>query len=196
MIRSGMVQFHTDLEVLLKPIDSVQPHPENYNNGDVEALGESIEVSGMYRPIYAQASTGNIIAGNHTWMACKNLAADQIPVVMLDVDDITAKRIMVADNRIAELARPDNAALVQILNQLNTEDSLMGTGYKNYDLEVLEHLAEIPVEFDEFGQWPTITVQVPPHIRQAYYDMTIAAEGDDRGRFELLLRLAGWDGRK
>jgi len=194
MITSGLVLFHEDLQPLLVDIDSVQQHPSNYNNGDVEALGESIEVNGMYRPIYVQSSTGYIIAGNHTWVACKGLGAEKIPVVRLDVDDNTALRIMLADNRIAAMAVPDNAQLLDLLKHLDTHDSLLGTGYQSYDIDVLAALAEMPVEHDEFAQWPTITVQVPPHVRRAYFRMTDAA-GGDRERFELVLRLAGWDGR-
>jgi hypothetical protein len=69
----------------------------------------------------------------------------------------------------------------------------VGTGYDEYDVEVLQNLAKIPLDHDEFGQWPTLTFQVPPHVRSAFYDMTAEAAGD-RERFELLLRLAGWPG--
>ena len=192
-IRSGMVRFHADLAPLMRPIDSVEPHPENYNNGDVETLAESIEVNGMYRPIYVQASTGFIIAGNHTWMACKSLAAEKIPAVILDVDDVTAKKIMVADNRIASLAMPDHGQLASILESLSEVSDLTGTGYGEHDLEVIRHLAEIPVEYDEFANWPTLTFQVHPRVKAAFYELT--REGDnDPDKFQLLLRLAGWEG--
>lgn len=193
MIASGLVNYHPDLAPLLVDIDSVQQNPRNYNNGDVEEIATSIEVNGMYRPVYVQRSTNWIIAGNHTWEACKSLGAEQIPVVFLDIDDATALRIMVGDNWLASLARPDNAALLELLDEINTQDSLVGTGVAERDLEVLRKLAEIPVAYD-FAQWPTITVQVPPHVRAAYYAMTESAVGD-RERFELMLRLAGWDGK-
>lgn len=195
MIRSGMVQFHDALEPLLAPIDNCQPHPDNYNNGDVEEIGASMETNGMYRPVFVQKSTGYIIAGNHTWVTCKEYDATVIPQVVLDVDDMTAHRIMVADNKIAALARPDNGLLLQILEKIHEDDSLYGTGFKESELEVLRQLAEIPLESDDFAQWPTICVTVPPHVRSAYFDMTEAAVGD-RERFELLLRLAGWNGKK
>lgn len=196
MIRSGEVLFHADLEPLMVPIDSVHQHPENYNCGDVEALAESIHHNGMYRPIYVQESTGYIIAGNHTWTACKELHSDKVPVVMLDVDHEQALKIMLADNRIASLAMPDDGLLLNLLEKLavNSADALAGTGYNAHDLEVLKHLQDIPNENDEFGQWPTLTIQVHPRTRAAFYNMTNEADGD-RERFELLLRLAGWDGQ-
>lgn len=194
MITSGLAQFHDSLEVDLIPIDDVVPHPDNYNNGDIEDITTSIEINGMYRPLYVQKTTGFIIAGNHTWMACKALGSQLVPVKYLDVDDMTALRIMVADNEIARSALPDNQALLNILEVLNTNDSLLGSGKKPHDLEVLRHLAEIPVDYDEFAQWPTLMFQVPPHVKRGFLTMTQGA-GDDRERFELLMRLAGWDGK-
>lgn len=193
MIHSGLAAYHDDLAGLMQPIDQIQPHPRNYNNGDLEAIAESIEVNGMYRPVFVQKNTGYIIAGNHTYAACLNLGATEIPVVHLDVDDTTAVRIMIADNRTAALAEPDNGLLVELLDSLAVNDTLHGTGYKDYDLEVLHHLAEIANDYDEYATWPTICVQIPPHVRKAYHQMTEAAVGD-RERFELLLRLAGWTG--
>lgn len=192
---SGLVQFHPDLTPLLVDIDSVTQHPDNYNNGDIEEIATSIETNGMYRPIYVQRSTSHILAGNHTWAACKSLDARLIPVVWLDVDDVAALRILVADNTLAALARPDNAALLAILETINTHDSLVGTGMTERDIINLRALADIDVAYDEHATWPTITIQVPPHVRAAYWAMTEHAVGD-RERFEMLLRLAGWDGRK
>lgn len=194
-IQSGLVVFHEDLAKLLVDIDSVQQHPDNYNNGDLDEIIQSIEINGMYRPIYVQRSTGYIFAGNHTWEACKTLGATQVPVVFADIDDNTALRIMLADNHIAQMARPDDAALLKILEHLDANDSLMGSSYGQSDLLAYRALAEIPTDYQEFAQWPTLCFQVPPHVRDAFGKMTEAAVGD-RERFEMVLRLAGWDGKK
>jgi ParB family chromosome partitioning protein len=176
-------------------IDTIRTHDANYNSGDVDAITDSIMINGMYRPLYVQASTRQIIAGNHSWEACKKLGAEEIPAVFIDVDDTHAYAIMIADNRIANLARPDPGLLVNLLEHVDqhAEHHLAGTGYTDEDLTMLKHLAEIPVEFDEHAQWPTISIQVPPHVRRAYLDLTSEAIGDLE-RFQLLLRLAGWDG--
>lgn len=137
MIHSGIVQFHEDLGPMLVDIDSVRQHPENYNNGDIDAIAESIEINGVYRPVFVQRSTGYIVAGNHTWEACKSLGSNQIPVVYLDVDDTEALRITIADNETARLARPDNARLLDQLRQLEESGGLFGTGYNEGRLEAL-----------------------------------------------------------
>lgn len=193
MVQSGMVRFHGDLEPLMRPIDDVSPHPANYNNGDIEAVTESMETSGMYRPVYVQRSSGHIIAGNHTWMACKMLGSEVIPVVMLDVDDVQAKRILVADNKTASMAMPDNGLLMSLLDEINDAEDLTGTGFTSGDLEILHLLNDIPLNTDDFAQWPTFSVKLPPHVLRAFMYMTRDAD-DDRTRFELLLRVAGWEG--
>lgn len=192
-LRSGRARFHADLAPLMRDIDDVSPAPYNYNNGDVDAVEESIIASGMYRPIYVQKSTGHIIAGNHTWMACKQLDSHVVPVVVLDVDDTHAKRIMVADNQIARAAQPDNGLLLSLLNEI--PDAHVGTGMSEKDIEILRLLNEIPLDTDEhgFAQWPTFSVKLPPHVLRGFMLVTAEAD-DDRSRFELLLRMAGWEG--
>lgn len=194
MIQSGMVRYHDDLKPLLHDIDSVEPHPENYNNGDVDEIATSIQKIGMYGPIKVQRSTGYIVAGNHTWMACKMLNATQVPIVYADLDDEEAISVLVRDNELARAAKPDHYQLVQLLDRIKTnEGNLEGVGRTEQDLENLRKLIEIPVEYDEYGQWPTLTIKVPPHVRTAFYRMTDVAT-DERERFELLLRMAGWEG--
>lgn len=191
MILSGMVQFHPALEPFLVDIDRVECHPENYNNGDVDAIVSSIETDGFYNVIKVQASTGYIVAGNHSWMACKELGAEKIPVVYLDITDAVARRMLIKDNWIAGLAKPDNGQMLALIKRIEEESGLYGTGVQEHDVATLEALTKIDNEQNEFGQWPTICVQVPPATKKAYYTMTEAAVGD-RERFELLLRLAGW----
>lgn len=195
MIHSGLVRYHDDLAGLMVDIDTVSQHPENANNGDVEEIMVSIEVDGMYRPIEVQRSTGFILAGNHTWEACKGLEATTIPVVYLDVDDNNARRILGKDNWIARNARPDYAAEVALLDRIKEDspDGLVGLGKNDQDLEVLRHLAEMVTEF-EHASWPTFSIQLHPRMMKAFKHITREA-ATDRDKFELLLRLAGWDGQ-
>jgi ParB-like chromosome segregation protein Spo0J len=194
-MRSGQVQYEEDLKPLMVPIDSLIQHPDNFNNGDVDAIIASIEANGMYRPVFAARDTREIIAGNHTWMACKSLNAEVIPVIWLDGDYQAGVKRMIADNRTAALARPDDTQLLALLAELEVENALLGTGYEERDVEALRALAEMPVDLDtDFAQWPTLCFQVPPHVKRGFYEMTDAAVGD-RERFELVLRLAGWDGK-
>lgn len=161
MIISGLVAYHPDLAPLLAPIDDVIQHPANYNNGDLDAIAESIEVNGMYRPIYIQRSTRYIVAGNTTWAACKMLEASQIPVIALDLTDQAAKKILLVDNRSASLALPDDAALIRLLDSLG--DDVVGTGWNDHTIELLR-LAQDEAERRPLGTPagdPYLTVTCP-----------------------------------
>lgn len=135
----GEVFVHPDLAGLLDDdLDHIRPHPRNPRNGDTEAIVESIRANGLYRPLYAQRSTGCILAGNHTYAAALELGATALPVIWLDVDDDRAERIMLVDNRSADLGTYDDGLLVALLRDLDdTEASLLGTGYTEDDLLLL-----------------------------------------------------------
>jgi hypothetical protein len=131
------------------PLDSVAQHPDNPNNGDVEAIAESLATNGMYRPLVVQESTGHILAGNHTYAAALSLGWTHVQAAYVDVDDDKALRILLADNRTNQLGRTDDAALLEILANL---DGLIGTGYTDTDLDdlaaVLEESSSRPINLN------------------------------------------------
>lgn len=124
----------TELTVEYVPVGEIQPHPANARQGDVGAIHQSIETNGVYRPLIVQKGTGFILAGNHTYRAMAQQGAVVVPVVWRDVDDETARRIMLADNRTADLGDYDNQALLDLLQGL---PDLVGTGYDGDDLDDL-----------------------------------------------------------
>jgi hypothetical protein len=125
------VRFAKGVQPLLVPIDSVHQHQANPNNGDLDALIESIEVNGFVTAVTADAKTGNIIAGNHRYQALHALGATHIPVIWVDhMDEGGAVRYMIADNRTGKLAVLDEQAVASLLTELNNTDlGLAGTGY-------------------------------------------------------------------
>lgn len=144
--------FHLagELNVVSVPLSELSRHPENANQGDVEAIRESIGINGYYQPVIAQASTGYILAGNHRWEAALAMEADEIPTIWLDVDDETAKRIMVADNRTTRLGRDDPSDLLALLDELaDSDQGLAGTGYSSADHRMLIEELGRPLDFDE-----------------------------------------------
>lgn len=186
MITSGLVRYHDDLTPMLVPTDDIHPHPDNPNNGDVEAVADSILTNGMYRPLYAHRPTGNILAGHATYHACLALGADVVPVLWLDVDDTVATKILLADNKIAALAVTDPALELALLAMLT--DDLTGTGYTDSDLALLQRLTDTPLDHETLGTgWPTICVTVHPDEHARYIDLTAAATSE-RGRFQILLQ--------
>ncbi len=141
--REGMVHLggdayaHADLERLLVPITDLIPHPDNPRNGDQDKITASIRDNGLYRPAYVQRSTGHILAGNHTTAGVLALGGDRMAAIYLDVDDTEARKILLVDNRAADLGRYDEGKLLQMLRELEESEQLEGTGYEADDVSAL-----------------------------------------------------------
>lgn len=190
---SGQVRFHESLEPLLTDIDKIRPHEGNANNGDVDAIVASINRFGFLAPIIADRDSGRILAGNHRYHALLELGSSVAPVVWADgLDDVEAIGYLLADNRIAALAVTDNAQLLDLLRLLEQHSTIEATGYNKQDMAFLEALEKSRLEQADFSSWPTLSLRVPPHLKNAFYQMTEHATADHE-RLEALLRLAGWE---
>lgn len=117
---------------------------ENARIGDVDAIAESIQKNGLYKPVVVNRGTltgrpNEVLAGNHTVKAVRQLDWHTIPVVWVDVDDDAAKRIVLADNKTNDLARYDDSALLKLLQSLDAD--LEGTGFTETDIvDLMESL--------------------------------------------------------
>ena len=138
----------TGIEMVELPIDSVHPFHNNPRVGDVGALCESLRINGQYRPIVVNRRTREILVGNHRWMAAKALGWNTIGVAWVDVDDQTAIKINLADNRTSDLGSYDNKTLRRFMLSVS---SLEGTGWDGDDLDDLiaglEHRAKASKRF-------------------------------------------------
>lgn len=123
------------------PIDTLQPHPGNPRIGNVAAIADSLKAHGQYSPIVAHAGTRNILAGTHTWKAARSLGWDTIAVTWFTGDEEAARRVVLADNRTADLATYDTDALAALLDALPDLD---GTGYDAGDVADLDPLPPPP----------------------------------------------------
>ena len=128
-------------------IRSLKPHPANARRGDVEGIMDSLARFGQYRPIVVNRRTMHILAGNHTWQAARKLGWKQISVTWVDCDDQMERRILVVDNRSADLATYDDAMLLGILLELGTD--LEGTGFSLDDVDALAALIADPDSMEE-----------------------------------------------
>jgi len=124
----------TALDTQVMPIDSLTPYHLNAREGDIGAIMQSLASLGQYRPIIVNRRTREILVGNHTWRAAKELGWSDIAVAWVEVDEGTASKIVVVDNRSSDLATYNEAFLRQTLLSVN---SLEGTGWDGDDLDDL-----------------------------------------------------------
>src|SRR5215210_3441174 len=90
---------HPDLQTLAVPLADLRPYDANPRRGDVEAIKASLQAHGQYRPIVVNRPTMQVLAGNHTLEAARELGWVTIAATFVDVDDEQAKRIVLVDNR-------------------------------------------------------------------------------------------------
>jgi hypothetical protein len=127
---------------LSNPVENVDPntlelHPENPRQGDIGAIVTSIEQNGWYGTLIAQKKSRRVLAGNHRLQAALALDMKEVPVYWVDVDDTEAQRILLADNRVSDLATWDDSILVGLLEGLANDGALLGSGYDGDDLDAL-----------------------------------------------------------
>lgn len=177
------------------PVESLRQHPENPRRGNVEAIEESINSTGFYGTVVAQEGTRYILAGNHRVQAARKAGLATVPVMWVECDTQTARRILLADNRTNDLATYDEEALRTLLETLAEEAeesvalALAGTGFDEGALDDLiakldpPTLDELEEEYgdepEEGSFWPVIRVKVPPEVRDQYTALLSATPGEE-----------------
>lgn len=117
------------------PVASLRPHPRNPNVGDDATVQESVERNGFFGGILVQESSGYVLGGHTRLRVAAKAGAETVPALWLDVDDETAIRILLVDNRSARKGHDDERALSDLLASL--EGDLAGTGYDDAALAAL-----------------------------------------------------------
>lgn len=136
------------IETANKPLESLRPHPENPNRGDVDRIAESLEAFGQYRPIVVNEQ-GTILAGHHVFYAAKQRGDAEILATVVDADEADSRRILLADNRLAELGEgPDVDLLLAALENMGDAD-FFGTGFDDEYVKALQEAADGPPSLDD-----------------------------------------------
>lgn len=164
-------------------LDAVDYHPgelvryhKNARRGDVDAIARSLETNGQYRRIVVNLGTYTgrpleVLAGNHTLDAARQLGWSSIAAEVVDVDDKQAARIVAADNRTADLGDYDNDALIELLREAGDLD---GTGYEDADLDALLASMGTPSD-DDWGD----ALDSLPGDEPAVFKRTFTLNADD-----------------
>lgn len=184
------------MKIDMVSVYAIEQHPDNPQNGDIDAIAESIKVNGFYQPIVVQLSTKWILAGNHRYQAAIKLGISEIPVVFVDVTKKQAERIMLADNRTNQLAWQDEAQLANLLESVyQTDEGLAGTGYDFEEFSTLMEQIQAPLAPDqvmENADQPEVLVdghtRGGPHLKYTIipvtsedgkvYDLSISKSND------------------
>lgn len=152
-------------------INDLVPYPQNPRRGDIKAIAESLAYHGQFKPIVVNKPNNQILAGNHTYKAAKRLGWKTISVVYVDVDVEEARRIMLADNRLNDLAHYNEPMLATILETF--KDNFEGTGFNEGDLKALEKIIDKDAEPLDAGDKPVDSLKDDPEIKISAWRFTI-----------------------
>lgn len=178
-------------------LDDLQHYHRNARKGNVATIVESLRTLGQYRPIVVNKGTqtgrkNEVLAGNHTLKAARELGWKQIDIHEVDVDDDTAKRIVLIDNRSNDVAEYDKQALLDLLDDV---PDLVATGYNAEDLEALRvevdqdrDPTEVPNEADDAPPAPEDPITRPGDIWHLGQHTLICGDATEPGT---LLELFG-----
>lgn len=121
-------------------VDALSPDPANvrrHPERNLDAIKASLRRFGQQKPIVVDAN-GVVRAGNGTLEAAKALGWDKIAIVRSDLAGPEATAFAIADNRSAELAEWDGAALAEQMRSLQSEDfDLDSVGYTDDEVSAM-----------------------------------------------------------
>lgn len=176
------------------PTTKPQTFHKNPRHGNIQVIKESLKANGQYRPIIVNKGTKTgrpyeVVAGNHTLLAAQELLEEgnsqfqNIDCWIIDVTEQQATRIVLADNRTADLGHYDNQQLLDLLDDL---PDVEGTGYEDADIEMLQNLLDDAPDLDdlvdEYGElqdsdfYTWIRINVAPPLAEQWDDF---AQGFD-----------------
>lgn len=132
-------------------LHKLQPHPRNPNkhpDRQIEILAKIIDHQGQRLPIVVSNRTGFIVAGHGRLQAITKLQWPAVAVDYQDFDtDADEYAHMIADNKIAELAKHDDAMMIEDIKAFEFEDFEL-LGLDDFDLPIEPDDARDEIEDD------------------------------------------------
>jgi len=160
----------------------------------------SIETYGFWDPILARRCVLHgdfeIIGGEHRWKAAKQLGYEVLPVVVREMDDVTARKISVIDNELHGQADPLSLGelLREIMAQEGPVDVLRGLPYTDDIFKSLTGLSPLPAAPTSAppvaasapaggaaDPWVERTYRMPSSVAQVIDDAVSKAQADELG---------------
>jgi len=129
----------------------VEPATRNPRRGSVADVVDSLRKFGQHREIVVQQSTGQVIVGNHLYLAARTLGWEEIDAYVVDDDPQTALARGVADNATGDKATWDEQELADVLAEIGPVP-----GFDQDDIDKL--LARVAPEPDEAKADPTYPI--------------------------------------
>lgn len=134
-----LAHIAAELRPLAVPVDLLMKLPDNPRQGDVGAVGASIDRFTQRVPIVVNALTGHVEAGNTRFEAIAAAGLEWVAAVLVEDDPTSEKAYSIADNRAHDLGLTDDALLAKLLLELHEDDpsAMHAAGFDDDDLDAL-----------------------------------------------------------
>ena len=187
------------VERRMLPVGQVHPNTWNPNQQDEEiyrVLAESLNEEGFGEPALVRPCPHHpgvdyeVVNGEHRYRLMKESGAPEIPVVIADLDDVTAKLATLRRNRTrGGFDTMKVAALMgEMRKRLSDDEIQQRLGYTPIELDEFETILEKP--FGPYGggggQQATeeYEISVPGELAKWFDETLIALAGKRESRFE------------
>jgi ParB-like chromosome segregation protein Spo0J len=151
----------------LVPIEKLVPNPRNPNQhpqSQVALLAKVIAHQGWRSPVVVSTRSGFIVTGHGRYEAAKILGAAKVPVDYQDFEtEADEWAHLIADNRLAELAEADEAALKGVLGELKAAD--FDLDLAGFDAAALEALLADPPQPEAPDEFPEVDEDLPTEFQ-------------------------------
>lgn len=159
-------------------IDDLIEYHDNPRVHSLDAIMESLATLRQYKKVTVNRGTltgrrNEILAGNGTVKAARQLGWTVIEADFIDVDETTARKINLIDNRASDLSTYDTDKLVESLGLL---DDLVATGYSMDDVARMITPPDFQPE-DETGRLDDVQ---PKHCPQCGFEWREGPKGEIR----------------
>lgn len=164
------IKINKKMKIVWRDPATMQPNPRNHREHPEDqraVLRVALGDEGWIDPIIYNKHTGNIVDGHLRAEEAIAAGVEQVPVIEIDVDEVSERKILVRHDRVTALAEINMDILIENAKGLDDLD---------IDMEELGWDASLVIE-PEFGEDEEPDPLPPPPI-----------EGDDdrMGRFLLL----------
>lgn len=176
------------VNVILVPVDQIDPNPWNPNVQSDFIFGreiESIQSFGFVDPVTGRRKPDGryeIIDGEHRWKAAKQIGMTELPFNDIgEIDDARAKKLTLVLNELK--GKPDTEMLSDLLGDIKDalgDEFELGLPFTDGDLKTL--LADDRIDWnsnakpgvdgvdEEKGDWKVVTLQLPKDLAMRFKD--------------------------
>lgn len=131
------------------PLAELEEYPGNPKEHDIALLHQSVDASGFFGALLVQEwprTPKYILAGHGRKKTLLDKGITHAPVLFIECDPATARRIVLVDNRAVQLGGFDDKRLASMLAEIAQDDvsHLLGTGYTTDDVQRLTSLLSQP----------------------------------------------------